>query len=187
VSGRTFEFPNECACCGATPDSEFTVSASKSWGRKVVHTEARSWDVPYCAACIRHIRAVEAARSLSRLLTFVSILLGGLIGFAVSPFWGAAIGILAVVGTVGVHAVQLGLARAESSANCVAADAAIAYLGWYGTLHKFEIGSQRFACNFMILNQDKLVNLSREARNLLSDKGPAVEPSASRSPRRYVS
>jgi hypothetical protein len=187
LSGHNFVFPNECACCGAAPDGELTVSASRSWGSKVVHTETKSWDFPYCTGCIRHIRAVEAAGSLARLLTFLSILLAVLVGFGVGPYWGAAIGILAVVGTVVVYGKRLRQARAECGANCVDADKAIVYLGWYGTLHRFEIGSQHFARDFMTANQNKLVNLSSEARTLLSSSGSGFKPSASRSPRRYVS
>jgi hypothetical protein len=185
VSGQRFVFPSECACCGATPDSALTISASRSRGSKVVHTETKSWDVPYCTDCIEHLRASQAAGSFARLFTFLSVLLGVLIGFGVNPYLGAAIGILAVVGTVMVYGKKRDQARAECDANCVNVDAAIAYLGWYGTLHKFEIGSQQFACDFMTANQNKLVNLSSEARSLLSASGS--QGSRSRSPHRYVS
>lgn len=186
VSGKSFVFPNECACCSTTPDTSLAVSASRSRGSKVVHTESKEWDIPYCCDCVKHIRAFEAAGSFARLFTFLSILLGGLLGFAVNPYLGLGIGILGVVGTVVVYGNKVGEARAQCSTNCVNVDVAIAYLGWYGTLHTFEIGSQRFACDFMTANQNKLVNLSSEASTLLSASGSVVK-SVSRSARRYVS
>jgi len=188
VSGHRFVFPNQCACCSATPDCELTVTASRSRGKRVVHTETKSWDVPYCVRCIGHVKAVGAARSLATLLTFLSILLGGVIGFGVDPFLGATFGILALFGTVVFHRRQLGQIRAECNAHsCVNADKAIVYLGWQGTLHRFEIESQRFACDFMKANQNKLVNLSAEARSMLSANGASSEQIVSRSPRRYLS
>src|ERR1035438_9787503 len=100
VSGQSFVFPHQCACCGTAPDNSLTVSASKSRGTKVVHTETKTWDVPYCSGCIQHIRSAEAAGSFARLFTILSLVLGVLLGFGVDPYLGTAIGILGVVGTV---------------------------------------------------------------------------------------
>jgi len=188
VSGFRFAFPNECACCGATPDSVLAVSATRSRGNRVVHTETKQWEVPYCGRCIEHIRAIHAAHSLAKLLSFLSLLAGGIVGFAVSPFFGVSVGILALFGTVVLLSKQAGHIRAECGAySCVDAKEAIAYLGWQGTLHRFEISSQRFACHFMKANQSKLVNVSPEARRLLSANSPVPEQSVSGSPSRYVS
>lgn len=187
VSGHSFVFPNECACCGGGADCDLTVSASRSWGSKVVHTESKSWDVPYCTGCLKHIRAFEVAGSFARWFTVISVLLGGLIGYGIDPYLGVAIGILAVGGTVLVYGRKLSIARAESSPDCVDLNRAIDYLGWSGTVHKFEFTSRHFACNFMRANQNKLVNLSFEARNLLSADGLTFTPSSSRSPRRNIS
>ncbi len=187
VSGHSFVFPNECACCSGIPDCELTVSANRSWGSKVVRTETKSWDVPYCAGCIEHIRADEAAGSFARWFTALSVLFALSIGYGVNPYWGAAIGILGVTGTVLVFGKLLRNARAKGSGSCVTLHRAVEYLGWSATLHKFEFTSWHFACNFMRANQKKLVNLSFEARNLLSVNGSAFKPSGARSPRRYIS
>lgn len=187
LSGHSFAFPDECACCGGAPDCELTVSASRSHGTKVVHTESKSWDVPYCTGCIEHIRADEAAGSFARGSTVLAVLLGVLIGIGAGPYWGAAIGILGVIGTIVVFGQLLRRARAKGSTGCVGLGRAVNYLGWSGTLHKFEITSRRFACNFMRANQNKLVNLSFEARTLLSATDSGFKPSGSRTPRRYIS
>jgi hypothetical protein len=75
-----------------------------------------------------------------------------------------------MAGTVAVHGILLRHARARCGANCANAEKAFAYLGWYGTLHAFEIGSRRFAHAFMTANKNKLVNLSPEAKSLLSGR-----------------
>jgi hypothetical protein len=63
LSGHTFVYPDECACCGGVPDRELTVWARRSRGTRVIHTETKLWDVPYCTARIEHIRA-EISREL---------------------------------------------------------------------------------------------------------------------------
>jgi hypothetical protein len=187
VSGHSFVFPDECACCGRTPDCELTVSSSRSHGTKVVRTETKLWDVPYCTGCVEHIRDDEIAGSFARWSSGLSVLLGLLIGVGAGAYWGAAIGILGIAGTIVVFGQLLRRARAKGDANCVGLCKAVNYLGWSGTLHKFEITSRHFACNFMRANQKKLVNLSFEARALLSATGSGFKPSGSRSPRRYIS
>ncbi|HUD23452.1 MAG TPA: hypothetical protein VMQ60_11465 [Acidobacteriaceae bacterium] len=122
------------------------------------------------------------------MLTFLSLILGIVIWFRLDLFWGVALGMLALIGTVLVHRTKLYKLHAEcDSESCVNIDRAVTYLGWQGTLHRFEIASQRFACNFMAANQSKLVNLTPEAMALLSSSGVLSASNASRSPRRYLS
>ncbi|HZU43096.1 MAG TPA: hypothetical protein VE994_10520, partial [Terriglobales bacterium] len=90
-----------------------------------------------------------------------------------------------MVGTAVLRGKSLAEARALCSANCVTVDRAVSYLGWYGSLHQFQIISQRFARDFMLANQSKLVNLSPEAQNILG----ANNPSGGNTPRaahRYI-
>jgi len=187
VSGRIFAFPHKCACCCAPPDTELSISASRTWGSKVVHTETKSWGVPYCSDCIKHLRSMKAAYAFASWFTVFTVLLGVLIGFRVDLYWGISTGILALISTIAVFGMKLRDARAECGPNCAGANAAIAYLGWSGTLHSFEINSQRFAGDFMTANQRKLVNLTPEARALLSSSSPAPTPNVSRSPGRRIS
>jgi len=187
VSGRHFIFPSECACCGGPADTELAASASREWGKRVVHTETKSWDIPYCTRCTSHIASYEEAGSLARILTVLSVVVGGAIVFMGNPFWGIAIGIILVIGTVMVFARSLTRARSLCSDRCAIVGRAVAYLGWDSSVHKFEMSSQHFAVSFMDSNRSKLVNLSVEAIGLLSDNGPKTLPTAARSPRRYIS
>lgn len=154
----------------------------RKWG----NTKVESKGVPYCTSCVKHVEAVERARLFARAFTFLSLLTGLLVGWSVAPYWGVAIGILAVVGTVAVHTQLMRFARSGCSGSCVDVYRAIAYLGWSGTLHKFEITSRQFAHGFMTANQRKLVNLTPEAMNLLSAEDSTLTRT-SRSARRYVS
>jgi ribosomal protein L28 len=183
VSGHLFSFPRACACCGAVPDSTLTVSASRSRGSRVVRTEGRSWDFPYCTRCIKHVQRAGTMRMLVRQFIALSVLLGVIVGFSESAYLGFGIGILCVVATVAVGFKLHNLARGP---GCVDADSSIAYLGWSGTLHQFEIASRRFAFDFMVANRRKLVNLSAEAISLLSAEGADRAPIGSQSPRRYI-
>jgi hypothetical protein len=186
VSGRIFNFPHKCACCYATADSSLTISATRSWGKKVVHRESKSWDVPYCSRCVQHLRSVRAAGQFASILSFFSIILGILVGFGTNIYLGIGVAISSLMVTVFVFARQLKNARAECGLDCVRAEAAIAYLGWSGTLHQFEISSPHFARDFMAANQKKLVNLSSESVALMSSGGSELRTSVSRSPRRYI-
>ncbi len=187
VSGHHFIFPFQCACCGAAPNGQLAFSASRSWGRRVERTETKAWDVPYCSRCITHVHALEEARSFAKTFTVLSILLSLLVGYVLDPYFyfGIAVGVVAIVGTVMTFGQKLQEARSLQTTSCVNVDKAVAYLGWSGTLHRFEFTSRHFARAFMAANQDKLVNLSVEQRWLLSEGGSPV-PNAPRSARRYI-
>jgi hypothetical protein len=45
------------------------------------------------------------------------------------------------------------------------------YLGWSGSVHDFEFGSQSYALAFMRANRSKLVNVRVEAVRLLDSDG----------------
>jgi len=128
VSGHLFVFPHDCACCGGTADAELSVSASRSRGSRIVHTEMKTWDVPYCSGCIKHIRNLDNVRLQLKLLAFFSLFLGLLIGFSLGSYWGAVAGMLALVATALLHRSRLRQLRAECSAgSCVSIDKAVEY------------------------------------------------------------
>lgn len=99
---------------------------------------------------------------------------------------GLALGILAMSGTGWLYRVGMSRAKARCGSNCVSVGRAMAYLGWNGPLHQFEVISWHYARDFMLANQQKLVNLSEQARNLLAGTG-AIPKTNARAPRRYRS
>ena len=185
VSGQSFAFPPKCACCCAPADSELTVAASKSTGKKVVHTKTNAWDIPYCRHCINHVRALDSARRTSHWLAFFSLVLGSLTAYVANGYLGSSIGVLCLIGTVFARKQMVAQAREKCHSYCASVDRAIVYLGWHGSLHRFDISSNQFAAEFMGANERKLVNLSQQARQLLAATTPAAKPNASRTARRY--
>jgi hypothetical protein len=187
VSGHQFVFPTTCACCNGKTDTELTVSASKSTGKRVIHTSTNAWDIPYCDHCVKHVKAVEAAVTLAWVLGVLSLTAAGALWYFATPFLGIPVGVAGLVGTVLLHNKLMADARAMCGPDCVCVERAVKYLGWHGPLHKFWIASLDHALAFMLANQKKLVNLSQEARDLLESSGHAPRPGAPRSPRRHRS
>jgi hypothetical protein len=186
VSGYQFTFPMSCACCSGVANAQLTVSASKSSGKRVVHTKTQVWDIPYCTHCLQHVKAVEEAATVAKILTLLSVVGGGFVWYAAAPWIGILLAISGLIGTIILYNHQMTKARGMRSASCVSVAKAVAYLGWYGTLHRFEIVSVDFARNFMVENQRKLVNLSPQAQRMLASGGGVSTPNAPRGPRRYM-
>jgi hypothetical protein len=123
-------------------------------------------------------------RSIVRQIIVVFVLISVLVAFTKGIYIGVGLGVLGVIATI---AVGLELHILSRGPHCVDSDASVTYLGWSGTLHQFEIASRQFACDFMVANHDKLVNLSDEARSLLSARGAGHALNGPQSPRRYTS
>ena len=187
VSGRSFVFPYECACCNTPPDSELAISATRSWGKRVHHSETKTWDIPYCAPCVGHVTVLETGRRTALTIGALSSAIGVLLAVYADIWLGVTIGMAGVIGAVQLLRKSVARARTMCKSTCASVDRAVFYLGWHGTLHQFHIVSQHFARGFMTANQSKLVNLSVEARRLLVSSGSEIGKSTPRSPRRYLS
>jgi hypothetical protein len=187
VSGAILSFPVECACCGASPDSDLTISARRSWGKRVIHTEARAWEIPYCTSCLEHVRRSRDAGTFARAATVMSLGAAALVGYLEAVYWGIGVAVGLIALTIFIYGRLLKRAESHSGHGCVGLDQAISYGGWSGSLHSFEITSSKFARDFMLINERRLVNLSAQETDLLSAPGPRVPQSCRRSSRRYVS
>lgn len=186
LSGYKFIFPAKCACCSGRADVELAISAARFSGKRVVHSNTKVWDVPYCNHCLNHIKTISEAAIVARGLMILAAVVACALWFFVAASIGLLVGILGIVGAIIARNHKIAEARSMSSPTCASAEAAISYLGWYGTVHQFEIGSLDFAREFMVANQSKLVNLSSEAQELLASSGVIPKPDAPRSARRYV-
>lgn len=170
VSAQKISIPRQCACCGKEPDTELTVSASKATGKRVVKTRTNSWDFPYCSRCLQHARVVESQNYFVLLGIAAGIVL--LLALYQTP----ALGFLALlVCFVAAILIQQKRNRKRQeklkelvSASCATSTYAVKYLGWQGSIQHFDFASKDFAAQFMRSNLAKLINLSPEARNLLS-------------------
>jgi hypothetical protein len=186
LSGHKFDFPRYCACCDAGAQTMLPVSASRTTGKRVKHTTSKAWDVPYCIACIEHVRAAKWA-TIGAISTFVCGVFLALTASANSPLPAEAIFWTGVGGSIAVYALLTARAKNMRHAQCSGVRIAVAYGGWHGTLHKFKIASPAYSLRFMTANQGKLVNVRPEVWQWLQANGVRTEATAAQSPRRYQS
>ncbi len=166
VSGRMFCFPRSCVCCGAEPDAQLRISASKSRGKRVVHTTTHWWDVPCCSRCLAHQHTwAQADTSFNAVLGLGAIFLvfltfttcaGGLVAFSVALL----IGLL-------VRGRGRRKALAQCSSACAAPTPTARFTGWDGSFHCFEFDSREYCGAFMVANSGKLVNVTPGGHQVL--------------------
>ena len=177
VSGQLFVFPPQCACCSGRSDSVLVVAATKSAGKKVVHSQTNTWNVPYCTACLSHVAWTQRGKQWLR----------GSIGFGmviailaciVSMWLGAVLLVLAVGFGVRMNAKCQATAKSICGTLCTNHAEAAFFLGWHGSVNSFDFMSRSYALAFMIANQRKLVNLTPDAAQLLNSAG--IQPSSGR-------
>src|SRR5262245_31150848 len=82
LSGHKFVFPQRCACCGGMPQTTLSASASRSTGKRVVHTTTKSWDFPYCHKCVAHVRAAKGATIVAMIVGIAAVFFGGIVYLA---------------------------------------------------------------------------------------------------------
>lgn len=153
--GEISEFPDRCACCGAAADSVRPLSAT------LRRNEPRTWNIPYCAACIRHVRASDSAIYTilwaNGMMLVVAIVVGSftstwlewysvLLGYAI-----ASIGLAVSMHFYGKYTRRL------CSSNCAYYGEAVRFT-YYGEMDAFDFRSREFAVEFMALNRDSVVN-----------------------------
>jgi hypothetical protein len=185
ASGRQFIFPAECACCGGSADGRLTASASKTTGKKVVHTTTHTWDFPYCSRCLRHVRAAQSAVSVGIFLAALTAVLAVVLYLAVAPWLAVLVGIVGFVGMVMLYNKMMGSAKAACAPECACVSSAVAFLEWDGSRQAFEITSTSYAVAFMVANERKVVNLSPRALLLLEAQGRGSQAGGQQAARRY--
>ena len=143
--------PDVCACCGGRSEGTQRVTATRVEGKRVIRTKTSWWDIPYCGACCAHDREWPAASGLAILI--------------LTAF------------TCGIYLYFYFQRRQRANAMCMSSCArpqrAIAYLGWHGTVHRFDIVQPIFARAFMVANAKKLVGADPRAQQLLAAPPPA--------------
>jgi hypothetical protein len=66
VSARVLQWPNQCACCGGPSNTHLAVTYTRAEGVKVIRTDTKTWETPYCQSCLDHMQAAEAACEAAR-------------------------------------------------------------------------------------------------------------------------
>ena len=187
LSGQKFVFPPQCACCGNPPQATLTAVATRTTGKRVVHTTAKSWDFPYCAQCLAHVQAADQAKTTALCLVIASLLAAACLYF----FTGIAVlACIAAVGGIGgsiaAYNNMMLKAKAQCATTCACVQRAVQYLGWQGTCHMFEVVSHAHALAFMTTNQKKLVNVRPEVWQWLNANGCGTPMQQAQSPKRHI-
>ena len=153
ASGNQFTFPQQCVCCESEPDRYLTVSASKSSGQRVVRTKTNTWDFPYCSRCLNHIEAANTALKLAGIVIVIVVI----IAWSLGGWSGTIFGALGAVGALILYVKLIANANKTLRSSCVGLGKAVGFIGWDGTHQVFEIGSPKYAREFMIANKRKLI------------------------------
>lgn len=146
--------PDVCACCGGASEKIQYVSATRVHGKRVIRTKTSTWPFPFCAACDAHDRQWPSPGALELLI--LTILTCGIYLY------------------VFVQARKRALSLCRPS--CARPQQAVAYLGWHGTVHRFEIKQTPFAHAFLTANAKKVVLADSAAQVLLASPRPSAPP-----------
>lgn len=159
LSGLKLVFPLQCSCCGNAASGTYAARATRTTGKRVVRSTSRGWEFPHCDVCAGHLRAYISGSGPAAL----SLLVGVVLGFA--AHWGAVfVGVLAATLFVLKAHAQGEAARTPS---CATASAPAAFVGWSGTVQRFEIASPAYASALMLANEKRLINLTHQGREAL--------------------
>lgn len=136
--------PFECACCGATPDATLGVTATRTTGKRIVRTQSKSQQVPYCQQCLAHAAAMPTPWGVGAVfMCIVTCLL-----WIPVQLW--------------IDSMQRRRAQELSKPECSVLNLAAAYLGWSGSVHEFVFARREFALTFILQNRKNVVNLPYE-------------------------
>ncbi len=182
VSGHQFVFPPQCACCGETANSTWTVSASRSRGTRVIHKTTRCWDFPYCDGCVHHASIYDSAARKSLWVFVVAFFLAMVLHSA----WSLIPLTVGVVLSIVLFDKTRKEAEAARSSSCVFAGPTVSYLGFHATVNSFDFAGP-YAWAFASANANKLVNESQEMRQYVDAIAPQRRSKNVHRPRRFES
>jgi hypothetical protein len=66
ISANVIRWPQICPCCSADADARVEVTSTRYTGTRVVRSQTKGWELPYCRACLRHVDAADRINSLQR-------------------------------------------------------------------------------------------------------------------------
>jgi serine/threonine protein kinase len=155
VASDNIRWPDECACCFEPADASYPLEAAGSGGPFGLFVTTRSWDAPYCSACLEHMQRYhsQSANGLSGLAAaapLAGLVLGGPVGMLIGMGGAAAASIFS-------QAKQQSEIEALLKPTCVSVGLAAAYLGWQDFTHAFTFLNRDFAAAFRQENAAALV------------------------------
>lgn len=156
VSARTLAWPSQCACCSGPSNGSLRAQYTRTTGKRVVRTDTRSWEVPYCSQCLRHVQLVQSGKNTRGTGIWLTVL-GGLmlpcLYALVFPLIMLIIGIAMIVS--GNNTLRAAGAAATPTCGCL--DPAVLYHGWDGSIQTFTFKNGVYAQAFQAANARKMV------------------------------
>lgn len=144
-SGSRVAWPRMCVCCGDHAETQITVATHRTEGVKVRRTKTKTYDVPYCHACVHHANEYPQFGCLYMCLTLITC------GLFLPVF------------------LYLRMSAKERM-NSTCSDCefnALIYEGWHGSTNTFLFKNNEVAFEFMLANQKKLLNVPYELEDAL--------------------
>ena len=213
ISARLIRWPQVCACCLGRADEVYRTTYTRVTGKKVIRTDSRWWQIPYCSDCLNHMDAEVRANAITSASAYSVLTLGIMLGLVVALFGSCCVGpalfapaqpragkqepakpgqpnfpkseppkaglVVVMVGSVlGGIVLSVGgylwsqrlkadardrrrraMQHAESlaSRSCCTLGSAVAYEGWYGSVHTFWFANADYADAFVQANPGKVL------------------------------
>ena len=152
ASGRLLTWPQQCACCSGPSDTNLRAEYTRTTGKRVVRSDTRYWDVPYCSHCLHHAQLAQSGAnqySKGRTLAITSVFLF----FCLIPLIGVVIGIVMMMNGNSTK----NRARLATMGTCCSPEPAVVYHGWDGSIHSFTFRNGLYAEAFRRANASKLL------------------------------
>ncbi len=136
VSARLIRWPDRCACCLGRANTVHETTHTRVTGKKVIRTDSRSWQVPYCTNCLDHVDAASKAKSITTAGAYSVLGCGLLVGAGVA-FLGSCCCTPAVFTPVQVNEANRGVAAVGLVAG-VAGSVGLALVAVAGAYHWYR-------------------------------------------------
>jgi hypothetical protein len=104
-------------------------------------------------------------------IAVVAFFAAAYVGLTVSLGLGFLTAVAGIGGAAALFQNSMAKAKAICSSSCASVKTAVAYHGWRGACHMFEVGSAAYALAFMQVNQGKLVNVRPETWQWMQANG----------------
>ena len=167
ISGRRFDVPLDCPCCGAAPDTEIALPLARA-NRDRAAVSALTVDFPYCRSCAAHVARWDSAGVVRSGLIVIGIVTFVVAAFASELAFGVIALIAATTLALGVASSRRGEARRACSPSCGSVGMSVHYLGWSGTATGFAFESIAYGAKFAEQNASRIVDDPR-IRKLLQN------------------
>ena len=165
ISGRHFDIPLDCPCCGAAPDTEIAVPLARNARDRLADSVA-SVAFPYCRHCVAHAARWESAGVIFSGWIVIGVL--GLVILAIASELAIGLCVLIAAGLLGavIATSRRAQARQAMRESCGSVGRSVAYLGWSGASTGLAFESISYGAKFAERNAPRLVEDPRIRRLL---------------------